>query len=172
MSAKSQCSNATIKATPPIFFGMKLIDFWNSNKYFFLRFNEIRFNNQSNVFFQTQSDFLVRFGGSSWNAFENKTIQSPYTERAASMTTLTQARSSLFGSNKSNAPGTIDCNLRSSISEPNTTTTSKRQEEREREDPCNAIMSHKRKAKDGEIDLSLSLKIEPRKRSRLIREGG
>lgn len=78
------------------------------------------------------------------------------------MTTLTQARSSLFGSNKSNAPGTIDRNLRSSISEPNTTTTSKRQEEREREDPCNAIMSHKRKAIDGEIDLSLSLKIAPR----------
>ncbi|XP_038882968.1 probable transcription factor KAN3 [Benincasa hispida] len=107
---------------------------------------------------QSYTSNIFGFGGSSWNAIENKTIQSPYMEKAASTTTLTQARSSIFGSSKSTA-----YNFRSSISEPNMTTTSKRQEEREKEDPCSGIIPQKRKkATDGEIDLSLSLKIAPR----------
>ncbi|KAE8649567.1 probable transcription factor KAN4 [Cucumis sativus] len=106
---------------------------------------------------------LFRFGGSSWKAIENKTIQSPFMEKSASMTTLTQARSSLFSSNKSNAPEMINRNLRMSISESNTTT-SKRQDEREKEDSCSEIIPQKRKraTDNGEIDLSLSLKIAPR----------
>ncbi|KAA0037734.1 hypothetical protein IC582_019989 [Cucumis melo] len=107
---------------------------------------------------------LFRLGGSSWNAIENNTIQSPFMEKSASLTTLTQARSSLFSSNKSNAPpGMINRNPRTSISESNMTT-SKRQEEREKEDPCSDIIPQKRKraTDNGEIDLSLSLKIAPR----------
>ena len=94
----------------------------------------------------------IRFGGSTWNAYETKTIQTPYTEKA---------RSRLFGSSKSATPGTTICKNHSSIGEQNTTT-SKREEMREKEDPCrDIIITEKRKTPDGEIDLSLSLKIAP-----------
>ncbi|KAG7033760.1 putative Myb family transcription factor, partial [Cucurbita argyrosperma subsp. argyrosperma] len=71
------------------------------------------------------------------------------------------ARSRLFDSSKSATPGTTICKNHSSIGEQNTTT-SKREEMREKEDPCrDIIIREKRKTPDGEIDLSLSLKIAP-----------
>ncbi|XP_022949993.1 myb family transcription factor PHL12-like [Cucurbita moschata] len=103
-------------------------------------------------FNQSYASNVFRFGRSTWNAYETKTIQTPCTEKA---------RSRLFDSSKSATPGTTICKNHSSIGEQNTTT-SKREEMREKEDPCrDIIIREKRKTPDGEIDLSLSLKIAP-----------